>query len=140
MCLMLFMILGTLQLGEESVSLYYASADGAEVSGNTVLLITVPLSIIGMIVTIVMFKNRKTQLMLSRLVNLLLAGAVVGLYLYITAMAEGFASTPQVGKTFAAFMPLVALLGNFLAYRAILKDEKLVKSVGVRNGTIDVSL
>ena len=129
MSLMLFMNLGTLQLGDQSVSLFYASAEGAEASGNMVLLITIPLSILGLILTIVMFRNRKTQLMLSRLVNLLLAGVVVGLYLYITAMAEGFESTPQVGKTVAAFMPLVALLGNFLAYRAIMKDEKLVKSV-----------
>ncbi|NNE55381.1 MAG: DUF4293 family protein [Flavobacteriales bacterium] len=61
---------------------------------------------------------------------MLLARVVVGIYLYTESAINGcFDGEPQMTRGIAAYLPLIGLVCNFLAYRAILKDERLVRSV-----------
>lgn len=73
------------------------------------------------------FRNRMLQLRLVKFSFLLLAGGFVLLSLYING---GWAAFP--GMSFqpgiALFLPLGAILFNYLAARGVRKDEELVRS------------
>lgn len=92
------------------------------------LLAIVSLVIIFSLVTIFMYKNRIGQLKVIRFMMFLIAAmiGIVFLYYYdILATASG--AEPnfiQVG----AFAPLASLVFLYLAYRGVVKDEKLIRS------------
>lgn len=78
------------------------------------------------IVTIFLFKNRKLQFVLGRiiiLINLFLLGLLI--YLSLTLSGETSVSEKGIGM----FLPILAILLLVLANKAIKKDEDLVKSV-----------
>lgn len=78
------------------------------------------------IISIFLFKNRKTQVVINRLnivLNFFLLGIIV--YLLLTLPGEAVISEKGIGS----FLPLIAILFLVLANKAIIKDEKLVKSV-----------
>jgi len=81
-----------------------------------------------MLFSITRYKNRMTQVKLNALFSLLTAATLVGMYLYISKANQLF--DPQVQGTFLMgfFLPIVAMLNNFLANRFIRKDEQLVRS------------
>lgn len=84
------------------------------------------LSALLSLIAIFMYKNRKAQVGLNRLnivLNFLLLGAIV--YLLLTLPGEAEVSEKGIGS----FLPLAAILFLALANKAIIKDEKLVKSV-----------
>lgn len=101
----------------------------APASGNTVLLILVPLTTALMLFNIFLYKNRPLQLKLCRLSFLLIVGTIVALYFFIGAHIESLAGKVTVGYGYGSAVPIVALVLNFLALRGIHKDEKLVKSL-----------
>ena len=83
------------------------------------------LSAIVSFVTIFLFKNRKLQFVIGRiviLINLFLLGVLV--YVSLTLPGEVFISEKGIGM----FLPIVAVLLIVLANKAIKKDEDLVKS------------
>ncbi len=78
------------------------------------------------VVSIFMFKNRKSQFVLNRLniiLNFILLIAFV--YCSITASGESEISEKGVGMT----LPIISIVLLVLANKAIKKDEDLVKSV-----------
>lgn len=78
------------------------------------------------IISIFLYKNRNNQIVINRLnivLNFFLLGIIV--YLLLTLSGEALVSKKGIGS----FFPLVAILFLVLANKAILKDEKLVKSV-----------
>ena len=78
------------------------------------------------IVTIFLFKNRKLQFVIGRiiiLINLFLLGLLI--YLSLTLSGETLVSEKGIGM----FLPILAILLIVLANKAIKKDEDLVKSV-----------
>lgn len=81
-----------------------------------------------MLFSITRYKNRMTQVKLNALFSLITAGTLVGMYLYINKANQLF--DPQVQGTFLVgfYLPIVAMLNNFLANRFIRKDEQLVRS------------
>ena len=79
------------------------------------------------LIAIFMFKNRKIQILLGRLNYLLILGFIVVLYLNIDKLNESLNSTIEYGV--GLYLPVAALAFNFLANRAINKDEDLVKSL-----------
>ena len=88
-------------------------------------------SLIGalvMLFSVTRYKNRMTQVKLNTLFSLITAGTLSGMYLYISK-ANGLFD-PQVQGTFLIgfYLPIVAMLNNFLANRFIRKDEQLVRS------------
>jgi hypothetical protein len=77
-------------------------------------------------VTIFLFKDRKLQFVLGRiiiLINLFLLALLI--YLSLTLPGEASVSEKGIGM----FLPILAILLLVLANKAIKKDEDLVKSV-----------
>ncbi len=81
-----------------------------------------------MLFSVTRYKNRMTQVKLNALFSLTVAGTLVGSYLYISKANQLF--DPQIQGTFLMgfYLPIVAMLNNFLANRFIRKDEALVRS------------
>ena len=79
------------------------------------------------LIAIFMFKNRKIQILLGRLNYLLILGLIVVLYLNIDKLNESLNSTIEYGV--GLYLPVAALAFNFLANRAIKKDQDLIKSL-----------
>jgi hypothetical protein len=78
------------------------------------------------LVTIFLFKNRKLQFVIGRiiiLINLFLLGLLI--YLSLTLPGETSVSEKGIGM----FLPILVVLLIVLANKAIKKDEDLVKSV-----------
>jgi hypothetical protein len=92
------------------------------------LLSIVSLVIVFSLITIFMYKNRMGQIKVIRFLMFLIA-AMIGLVFlyYYDILADASGAEPnfiQVG----AFAPLLSLILLYLASRAIVKDEKLVRS------------
>ncbi|WP_298782413.1 DUF4293 family protein [uncultured Polaribacter sp.] len=84
------------------------------------------LSALSSFVTIFLYKNRKLQFVIGRiiiLINLFLLGLLI--YLSLTLSGETSVSEKGIGM----FLPILAVLLLVLANKAIKKDEDLVKSV-----------
>ena len=87
------------------------------------------LSALVMLFSITRYKNRMTQVKLNALFSLITAGTLVGMYLYISKANALFDPTVQGTFLIGFYLPIVAMLNNFLANRFIRKDEQLVKSM-----------
>ncbi|WP_026777008.1 DUF4293 domain-containing protein [Polaribacter sp. Hel_I_88] len=84
------------------------------------------MSAILSLVTIFLFKNRKLQFVIGRiiiLINLILLGLLI--YLSLNLSGETSVSEKGIGM----FLPILAILLVVLANKAIKKDEDLIKSV-----------
>ncbi|MGB0895720.1 MAG: DUF4293 domain-containing protein [Flavobacteriaceae bacterium] len=84
------------------------------------------LSAVTSIISLFMFKNRKSQFVINRLniiLNLILL--IVFVYCSITTSGEYEISEKGVGMT----LPIISIVLLVLANKAIKKDEDLVKSV-----------
>ena len=86
-----------------------------------ILLLTIA-SVCISTVTIFLFKDRKLQIKLCLLGLLVSIGILV---LYIIGMQKLIASTPALW----AVLTVLIIVGFFMAFRNIRKDEKLVKSL-----------
>ena len=78
------------------------------------------------LVTIFLYKDRKLQFVIGRiiiLINLILLGLLI--YLSLTLSGETIVSEKGIGM----FLPILVVLLIVLANKAIKKDEDLVKSV-----------
>ncbi len=76
--------------------------------------------------SIFLFKKRKLQLMLGR-INILLNFILLGLFVYQSLNISG--ETEVSEKGIGIFLPVISIVLLVLANKAIIKDEKLVKSV-----------
>lgn len=74
------------------------------------------------VLAIIALKSRTLQMRLSNLAGLLLLG------LQIWMCVAYFSADPRPALTITAIFPVVAAILDFLAARAILKDELLVRS------------
>ncbi len=87
----------------------------------------VSLSLLFSFIAIFLFKNRKMQLKLVRLVVILILGFIAAFFFYYAVELEkisGISATYEIG----AYLPLVAFVFLVLAYRGIMSDEKLIRS------------
>lgn len=95
-----------------------------ELTFKVVPLMFIASSILSL-VAIFLFKNRKLQFVIGRiiiLINLFLLGLLI--YLSLTLSGETSVSEKGIGM----FLPILAILLVVLANKAIKKDEDLVKS------------
>ena len=98
-------------------------------SDNIYMVITGALFVLSSLfslISIFLFKNRKTQILLNR-VNIILNFSLLGIIVYLLLTLPGEASVSEKG--IGSFLPLIVILLIVLANKAIIKDEKLVKSV-----------
>ncbi|MCL7764284.1 DUF4293 domain-containing protein [Polaribacter sp. Z014] len=97
---------------------------------DSMLLKVIPLlyllSAIVSFVTIFLFKNRKLQFVVGRLV-ILINLFLLGLLIYVSLTLPGEVSISEKG--IGMFLPILVVLLIVLANKAIKKDEDLVKSV-----------
>jgi len=77
------------------------------------------------LVSLFLFKNRNTQIAINRF-NIILNFFLLGLIVYQLLTLSGETSVSEKG--IGAFLPLVVVVLLSLGTKAILKDEKLVKS------------
>ena len=78
------------------------------------------------VVSIFMFKQRKSQFMLGRL-NILLNFILLGLFVYQSLNLSGETNVSEKG--IGILLPIFSIVFLVLANKAIKKDEELVKSV-----------
>ena len=78
------------------------------------------------IIAIFLFKNRKMQLIVAIGVMIMSAGLIISLSCYGYDVIRNFGMKLSPGIKMAA--PLLILVFSILAYRGILKDDRLVKS------------
>ncbi len=107
------------------------TASGVKADESIYLLILAVASIALPIITILLFKNRMLQLRMCGIEAVLLIGncAMIGAYTYLATRAVAEIGVDRVGFHPALFAPLLAIVFCFLAGKAILKDELLVRSV-----------
>lgn len=78
------------------------------------------------VISIFMFKNRKSQFMLGRL-NIILNFILLGFFVYQSLSLSGETAVSEKG--IGMLLPIVSIVLLALANKAIKKDEDLVKSV-----------
>ena len=78
------------------------------------------------LITIFMYKNRKSQFVLGRL-NIILNFILLGFFVYLSLNISGETAVSEKG--IGMFLPIVSIVLLALANKAIKKDEDLVKSV-----------
>ena len=120
-----------LSSGENEVAVEYdetnlSAPDGVSKEKNTwIISFLSGISIIAGF-TLIMFKNRKLQILLSSFNFLFILGLIVMMYAYSIGM--NYFEGAQGGITFLALMPIALLLFNFLAIRGVKKDVQLIRS------------
>ncbi|MBV7268352.1 DUF4293 domain-containing protein [Winogradskyella luteola] len=78
------------------------------------------------LISIFMFKNRKSQFMLGRL-NIILNFILLGIFVYQSLNLSGETNVSEKG--IGILLPIFSIVCLVLANKAIKKDEDLVKSV-----------
>jgi hypothetical protein len=82
------------------------------------------------VVTIFLYKNRMTQLKLVRIAILLeIVSIFLVLFVYAKIIENNLQVIPEFLNEKGIYFPLISLVFLILAYRWIMKDEKLVRSV-----------
>ncbi len=89
---------------------------------GTGFIILFSIALAAQLLAIVALKSRTLQMRLSNLAALLLLG------LQIWMAVSYFTTDPRPSLSFTAIFPIVAAILDFLAARAILRDELLVRS------------
>ncbi|MBR5281283.1 MAG: DUF4293 domain-containing protein [Alistipes sp.] len=118
--------------GAQEYLLYAFSLKGGETSYSTIYMgVVVALAAIVPFVTIFLYKNRTLQIRLCAVELVLLLGSAVfmGIYYYLGSRMFSQLEFSAQGFRIAIIFPLVALILDYLAIRAIFKDEMLVRSL-----------
>lgn len=82
--------------------------------------------------SITSFKKRRVQMTLGWLNSLLIAGCAATIFFITGSVAEQMvvdSAVPLGDKQAGFFLPLIALICNFMSNRLIMKDERLVRSM-----------
>jgi 4-amino-4-deoxy-L-arabinose transferase-like glycosyltransferase len=104
------------------------AADEADQETNTYLIAFIA-AVGGISLTaMLMFKNRKTQLLLTSINYVLILGCIAMMYLYSLHM-DYFDSKGIQSFEVSAVLPLLLIILNFLASRGINKDMRLIRSM-----------
>ena len=103
--------------------------DGRDKMNNTWAIVFIGLSATLSLVSIFLFKNRKTQLLVASVNYLVILGIAIMLYVYSLYMGYFEEKGLDGDFTMYAAIPLALLVFNFLASKGIQRDEKLVRSM-----------
>ena len=106
-------------------------ADGLFNTYDNVILLSITGGIILLLlINIFLFKNRKLQMLLSRIVIILIITAIItGGILFYQNFENRQAEMNDVSARLGLFIPVISILLIWFAYRYIRKDEKLVRSM-----------
>lgn len=118
--------------GAEEYLLYAFSLKGGEASYSTIYMgVIVALAAIVPLITIFLYKKRMLQIRLCAVELVLLIGCIAFMAIYYYLGSRMFANLEfnTQGFRIAIVFPLVALVLDYLAIRAIFHDEMLVRSL-----------
>src|SRR6056297_864631 len=110
------------ETGEAVFTLYGATLGDQSLSLD---ILTVPPYVYNIVIIaalfacVLMFRNRKTQMMIGRLSYLLILGFLVFLYFAGDAMVSAVTATDTIGYGAGIYFPVAAIAFVFLANRAI---------------------
>ncbi len=104
------------------------AGDGSSQETNTYLIVIAAGIAVLSMASILLFKNRKMQTLVSSINYLLILGLIIMMYLYSLGI-EYFNGAGNQSFTILAFLPMSLLFFNFLAIKGIKKDEKLIRSM-----------
>lgn len=108
-------------------NLWLTMADGSRVFAPWAMFALLLVSAVSAFVAIFLFKRRMVQVRLSVFCGLLLIGyyAVFGIFVYV--FKSRYAADFTLNWTMA--FPAVALILDYLAFRNIMKDELMIRSL-----------
>ncbi len=118
--------------GVEEFKLYAFALKNAETTHSTMYMgIIVALAAIVPLVALFAFKNRMLQIRLCAVELVLLLGAEIfmAIYYYLSNRMFSQFEFHEQGIHIAIVFPLVAIILDYLALRAIFRDEMLVRSL-----------
>ena len=118
--------------GAEEYLLYAFALKGGEASYSTIYMgVVVALAAIIPLVNIFLYKNRMLQIRLCAVELVLLVGSVVfmAIYYYLGSRMFSQLEFNTQGFRIAIIFPVVSLILDYLAIRAIFHDEMLVRSL-----------
>ena len=118
--------------GVEEYKLYAFTLQGAQESYSTIYMgVIVALAAIIPFVNIFLFKNRLLQIRLCAVELMLLVGSAIFMAIYYFLSNRMFSQLEFSAHGFhiAIIFPLVAIILDYLALRAIFRDEMLVRSL-----------
>lgn len=106
-------------------------ADGVFNTFDSQLLLILTIGIVAIaLIDIFMYKNRKIQLLLTRLtIILILTLIIIAGYLFYSNAANFNEELANVSIRLGLIVPVVSIILLFLAAKHILKDEKIVRSM-----------
>lgn len=106
------------QILKDNVAVFHS----VDASSHFLLLVLTGISIVVSGATIFLFKDRKLQMRLCLLGLLVGAGIMIFFILQMNKLEKATLALYSV-------LPVLSIVGYFMAYRNILKDEKLVRSL-----------
>lgn len=118
---------------EQSVQIAYSktimmAVDEVGSETNTYLLAFTAAIAIMSLVALLIFKNRKLQILCTSINYVLILALIAMMYLYSLHM-DYFEGAGSQSYTYAAILPMALLFFNFLALRGVKKDEALIRSM-----------
>lgn len=100
-----------------------------DVMDNPILMILAGVGVLVSLISIFMFKNRKTQIKLGYIMIILGILIPIAAYLLFTNEAPNIPEEANISDGIGAYIPFAAIILALLANRFIKKDDKLVKSM-----------
>lgn len=128
-----FIPVAQFQIYSFGVKLFLTGIKADAAAGNLIQVSIVPILVLiipilaGSLFTIFLFKKRILQVRINRIIFLLIIMFIVVLFLLTDTIRQRTGIAIQYNFIFAALL-LIMLVCNFLASRAIKKDEELIKS------------
>ena len=104
------------------------AADEADQETNTYLIAFIAAVGAFSLAAMLMFKNRKTQLLLTSINYVLILGCIAMMYLYSLHM-DYFDGKGTQSIEISAVLPIMLVIFNFLAGRGVNKDMQLIRSM-----------
>jgi len=104
------------------------AADEADQETNTYLIAFIAAVGAFSLAAMLMFKNRKTQLLLTSINYVLILGCIAMMYLYSLHM-DYFDGKGTKSIEISAVLPIMLVIFNFLDGRGVNKDMQLIRSM-----------
>jgi len=114
---------------EQRKSLAYFGDEILDIYDHSVLIILTSLIVLISLVTIFLFRNRKLQILLSRIAMLIsFVFLILSIYLAYTDL-QPYIESLRIAPALGIFIPFITIILLILSVQGIKKDEKLVRSM-----------
>lgn len=105
-------------------------SSGEMVEGSALFLIAIGIEVLFTLAIIFQFKKRNRQMLLAKF-NLLLMTIIIAVVFFYADYAKALTGLPKdsiVNYEVTCLLPVISIVLNYLAIRAIKKDEDLVRA------------